>query len=188
VPQRWDVRAERRRRPGTQCAYRVCVCGARTPLVVTPMQAVSAGPRGAPRSILPLTPSSCLHRASRAGQRQTPQETRECGGRSEPTNRAVCTRLMVGACLAHCRELLKSSSTTIRAECRLSVLGLELHIRAVPSLDGDQIRSQDFPGRARLGTQSPARYVRARRAFAVLTSAAHAGEPGDSRSSALLSR
>ena len=35
---------------------------ARTPLVVTPMQAVSAGPRRAPRSILPLTPSSCLTR------------------------------------------------------------------------------------------------------------------------------
>jgi len=41
----------------------MCVpCDARTPLVVTPMQAVSAGPRRAPRSILPLTPSSCLTR------------------------------------------------------------------------------------------------------------------------------
>jgi hypothetical protein len=41
---------------GTLCIRRA----ARTPLVVTPMQAVSAGPRRAPRSILPLTPSSCL--------------------------------------------------------------------------------------------------------------------------------
>ncbi len=38
------------------------VCEARTPLVVTPMQAVSAGPRRAPRSILPLMPSSCFTR------------------------------------------------------------------------------------------------------------------------------
>src|ERR1039458_455608 len=44
--------------PGTLCIRR----DARTPLVVTPMQAVSAGPRRAPRSILPLTPSSCLTR------------------------------------------------------------------------------------------------------------------------------
>jgi hypothetical protein len=43
---------------GTLCVR----CAARTPLVVTPMQAVSAGPRRAPRSILPLTPSSCLKR------------------------------------------------------------------------------------------------------------------------------
>jgi hypothetical protein len=32
-------------------------CAARTPLAVTPMQAVSAGPRRAPRSNLPLAPS-----------------------------------------------------------------------------------------------------------------------------------
>ena len=38
------------------------------------MQAVSAGPGRAPRSILPLTPSSSLSHASRAGQRQTPEE------------------------------------------------------------------------------------------------------------------
>ena len=39
----------------------------RTPLVVTPMQAVITGPRRAPRSILRLTSSSRLKRASRAG-------------------------------------------------------------------------------------------------------------------------
>jgi hypothetical protein len=59
VPKRSNVRTRRRRRPGTLCIRRVA---ARTPLVVTPMQAVSAGPRRAPRSILPLTPSSCLTR------------------------------------------------------------------------------------------------------------------------------
>jgi hypothetical protein len=42
--------------PGTLCIRR----DARTPLVVTPMQAVNAGPRHASRSILPLTPSSCF--------------------------------------------------------------------------------------------------------------------------------
>jgi hypothetical protein len=40
--------------PGTQCIRR----DARTPLVVRPMQAVSESPRCAPRSVLPLTPSS----------------------------------------------------------------------------------------------------------------------------------
>jgi len=45
-------------RPGTLCIRR----DSRTPLVVRPMQAVSAGPRRAPRSILPLTPSSRLKR------------------------------------------------------------------------------------------------------------------------------
>jgi hypothetical protein len=48
---------------GTLCV----TCDAWTPLVVTPMQAVSTGPRRAPRSILPPAPSSCRNRASRAG-------------------------------------------------------------------------------------------------------------------------
>ncbi|MGO9878728.1 MAG: hypothetical protein ACLPSM_05170, partial [Acidimicrobiales bacterium] len=43
------------------------VCGTWTPLVATPMQAVITGPRRAPRSILSLTSSSRLKRASRAG-------------------------------------------------------------------------------------------------------------------------
>jgi hypothetical protein len=47
--------------PAWHPVHQACVA-ARTPLVVTPMQAVSAGPRRAPRSILPLTPSSCLTR------------------------------------------------------------------------------------------------------------------------------
>jgi hypothetical protein len=51
--------------PGTLCIRR----DARTPLDVTPMQAVSTGPRRAPRSILALhlLHGSCLRRASRAG-------------------------------------------------------------------------------------------------------------------------
>jgi hypothetical protein len=49
--------------PDTLCI----TCEAQTPLAVTPMQAVSAGPRRAPRSILLLTPSSYFRRASRAG-------------------------------------------------------------------------------------------------------------------------
>jgi hypothetical protein len=65
-----EYRSARTSAPGVvaglaPCAYRVC--DARTPLVVTRMQAVSAGPRRAPRSILPLAPSSCLNRVSRAG-------------------------------------------------------------------------------------------------------------------------
>jgi hypothetical protein len=48
---------------GTLCLW----CDTRTPLVETPMQAVSAGPRRAPRSIRPLALSSRLTRASRAG-------------------------------------------------------------------------------------------------------------------------
>jgi hypothetical protein len=59
VPKRSNLRTRCRRRPGTLCIRRVMP---RTPLVVTPMQAVSAGPRRAPRSDLPLTPSSCLTR------------------------------------------------------------------------------------------------------------------------------
>ncbi len=67
MPQRLNVRAWRRRRPpGTLCIRR----DARTPLVVTPMQAVSTGPRRAPRSILPLMPQACL----------TPRLTADTGG------------------------------------------------------------------------------------------------------------
>jgi hypothetical protein len=43
-------------RPGTQCIRR----DPRTPRVGTPMQAVIAGPRRAPRSILSRAPSSCF--------------------------------------------------------------------------------------------------------------------------------
>jgi hypothetical protein len=43
-----------------ECASRVC--DAPTPLVLMPMRAASEGPRRAPRSILPFTPSSCLAR------------------------------------------------------------------------------------------------------------------------------
>ena len=55
----------------------------RTPLVVTPMQAVSAGPRRASRSILPLTASSCLtHRLTADAV-----ETRGC--RADQNQRSV---------------------------------------------------------------------------------------------------
>jgi hypothetical protein len=58
---------------------------------VTPIQAVSAGPRRAPRSILPLTPSSSLSHASRAGQRQTPEEPRGCRGADQDQRTELCT-------------------------------------------------------------------------------------------------
>ena len=60
--------------PGTLCL----LCAARTPLVVTPMQAVSAGPARAPRSMLPLTPkrTGCI-----GATRQPEHPQRDCGSR-----------------------------------------------------------------------------------------------------------
>ena len=81
---------ERPRPASSPSWHPMCIpCDARTPLVVTPMQAVSAGPETCPKvgpAAHPfLVPQSCFMRRLP----MTPEETRGAGGRSEPANRAV---------------------------------------------------------------------------------------------------
>jgi hypothetical protein len=89
------------------CASGVCdACDARTPLVVTPMQAVSAGPRRAPRSILLLTPSSYFSLPHARANSRRRRRRGVPGDRSEPVNRAVL-----------CASTLKTLRSSVATFC-----------------------------------------------------------------------
>jgi hypothetical protein len=81
-------------------------CDARTPLVVTPMQAVSAGPRRAPRSILLLTPSSYFSLPHARANSRRRRRRGVPGDRSEPVNRAVL-----------CASTLKTLRSSVATFC-----------------------------------------------------------------------
>ena len=102
-----------------ECVGALCLaawCGARTLLVVTPMQAVSVGPRRAPRSVLPLTPSSCLNSRNNV---KAAWENRGCGGPvastpDEETKVGTQTKCTLGVPFTSGREQRRKSNDARR--------------------------------------------------------------------------